>query len=430
MLDHAGAVRDLVAAVGVGLTDELSARPPMSRDDERALALALIGTELDRMANRALSTGQDPLTDGVEQHLKSRVIERLFGLGPLQPLLEMDEISNIHIPGADPVWVKYVDGRKELHPPVVDSDAELIELITTAAGRLDRTEKSFDKANWEVDLQLPNGDRLHAITAVSSRPHVTIRRHNFELSHLDDLVELNTIDPRLRRFLAAAVKARLNIVISGGPDAGKTTLLRCLINEIPEHERLITIEDNLELGLERFAAAHPDYETLVARRSNTEDAGEVTLAELVRAGLRMNPDRVIVGEVRGDELLPMLLAMSQGNDGSLCTIHASSSKDVFSRFAMYGALLPQQLTHEATNLLVANAVHLIVHVDWAGEQRVVTSIREVVAVDDNGQLASNELFRPGPDGSAVPGFPATDATRKRLAEHGYDDSGPIEGWSA
>ncbi len=430
MPDHAELVRELVAAVGVRLTDELSGREMMGRDDERALALALIGSELDRMANRALSTGEDPLTDGVEQHLKSRVIERLFGLGPLQPLLELVGVANISIPGVDPVWVEYVDGRKELHPPVVESNTELVELITTAASRLDRTEKSFDRANWEVNLRLPNGDRLHAITSVSGRTHVTIRRHDFELDRRDDLIERNTIDRQLQRFLAAAVKARFNIVVGGGTNSGKTTLLRCLINEIPDHERLITIEDSLELGLERFAVAHPDYETLVARPANQEGVGEVTQEQLVRAGLRMNPDRVIVGEVRGDELLPMLLAMSQGNDGSLCTIHASSSKDVFKRFAMYGSMLPQRLTNEATNLLVANAVHLIVHVGWAGTDRVVTSIREVVDVDDNGQLSSNELFRPGPDGTAVPGYPATDDTRRRLAEHGYDDAGPTEGWAA
>src|SRR5690606_29214455 len=144
-----------------------------------------------------------------------------------------------------------------------------------------------------------------------------------------------TVDPELSEFLKAAVKAKKNLIVAGGTGTGKTTMLRCLINEIPANERLITIEDSLEIGLEHFEELHPDFETLEAREANTEGVGESSLAELVRAGLRMDPQRVIVGEVRGAEVLPMLLAMSQGNDGSMCSIHADSSKGVFGRLAMY-----------------------------------------------------------------------------------------------
>jgi type IV secretory pathway ATPase VirB11/archaellum biosynthesis ATPase len=271
-------------------------------------------------------------------------------------------------------------------------------------------------------MQLPNGDRLNAVLyPPASRPRVTIRRHNFDLHRLAHLVEAGAIDRTLESFLTAATLARLNIVIAGGTNSGKTTMLRCLVNAIPPSERLITIEDSLEIGLERFADLHPDYETLTARTANTEGVGQITLAQLVRTGLRMSPDRVIVGEVRGDEILPMLLAMSQGNDGSLCTIHASTSKETFKRFQMYAAMTPERLDAETTNLLVANAVHLVVHIGWVDGRRVVTSVREVVDVDGP-QLVSNEIFQPGPDGRAVPGFPIRDDTMHRLQRTGSSRS--------
>ena len=159
---------------------------------------------------------------------------------------------------------------------------------------------------------------------------------------------------------------------------------------------------------------------LEAREANTEGVGEFSLAELVRAGLRMDPQRVIVGEVRGAEVLPMLLAMSQGNDGSMCSIHADSSKGVFGRLAMYAAMTRERLTPEVTNLLVSEAVDLIVHLGWVGGQRRVTSVREVAGILDAGQIASNELWAPGPDGAAVPHTPASTELVLELRAAGYD----------
>jgi pilus assembly protein CpaF len=375
---------------------------------------------LDALAAEALRDGRAPLGAAAERGLAGQVLDRLYGLGPLEPLLALEGVTNVAIAGAEPVWLEYADGRKVEHPPVVASSGELVDLVANAARRLDRSEKRFDAANWELDMQLPNGDRLHAVLfPPASRPRVTIRRHNFALYRLAHLVAAGTIDRTLASLLTAATLARLNIVIAGGTNSGKTTLLRCLINEIPAGERLITIEDSLEIGLERFADLHPDHETLTARAANTEGAGAISLAQLVRTGLRMSPDRVIVGEVRGDEILPMLLAMSQGNDGSLCTIHASTSKETFKRFQMYAAMTPERLDAHTTNLLVANAVHLVVHLGWVAGRRVVTSIREVVDVDGP-QLVSNEIVKPGPDGRGVPAFPVRDATLTRLQRHGFD----------
>lgn len=427
----------LVRRVGDELTARQSAQADagqarLTGEDERQLAQALIGRELETLATEALRDGRDPLDATAERRLAVQVLDRLYGLGPLQELLALEGVTNIAIPGADPVWLEYADGRKGIHPPVVSTPAELVDIIANAARRLDRSEKRFDAANWELDMQLPNGDRLNAVLyPPASRPRVTIRRHNFDLHRLSHLVEAGAIDRALESFLTAATLARLNIVIAGGTNSGKTTMLRCLVNAIPPGERLITIEDSLEIGLERFADLHPDYETLTARTANTEGVGQITLAQLVRTGLRMSPDRVIVGEVRGDEILPMLLAMSQGNDGSLCTIHASTSKETFKRFQMYAAMTPERLDAETTNLLVANAVHLVVHIGWVDGRRVVTSVREVVDVDGP-QLVSNEIFQPGHDGRAVPGFPIRDDTMHRLVVCGFESQllANRDGWWA
>jgi len=237
-------------------------------------------------------------------------------------------------------------------------------------------------------------------------------------------------DDLLASFLSAAVRARANVIVAGGTGTGKTTTLRCLINEIPSDERLITIEDSLEIGIERFDDLHPDHETLEAREANTEGVGAFTLAELVRSALRMDPQRVIVGEVRGSEVLPMLLAMSQGNDGSMCSIHADSSKGVFSRLAMYAAMTAERLAPEVTNLLVANAVDLVVHLGWIEGERTVTSVREITGTLEAGQIVSNELWRPGPTGAAVPAAPPTTEFARSLEEHGFRpfDHAAAEGW--
>jgi Flp pilus assembly CpaF family ATPase len=287
-----------------------------------------------------------------------------------------------------------------------------------------RSERRFDAAHPELNLQLPDGSRLFAVMGVSARPSVAIRRHLFPKVFLADLIGLGALDDVLAGFLAAAVRARKNLIVGGGTGMGKTTMLRALINEIPPSERLITVEDSLELGIDRFPELHPDVVTLEAREANVEGRGAVALDQLVRMGLRMDPDRVIVGEVRGDEVLPMLNAMSQGNDGSMCTIHAHSSESVFRKLAMYAMQTPQRLPLEATNLLVANAVDFVVHLGCAPgpdrrRARFVTSVREVV--DAEGPLVvSNEVFRPGADGRAVPGVPMRTATLDALVDAGFD----------
>jgi Flp pilus assembly CpaF family ATPase len=202
-------------------------------------------------------------------------------------------------------------------------------------------------------------------------------------------------------------------------------LLRALINEVPAHERLVTIEDSLELGIDRFTSLHPDVVTLEARQPNIEGRGGIELEQLVRMGLRMNPDRVLVGEVRGPELIPMLLAMTQGRDGSMCTIHAASARHVFDRALMYGLLPPYALPVEASAHLFASAVDFVVHVadDRMGAdappRRRIDTVLEVVGAEGQ-TIAANEVFRADDDAPARPvaGLPLRQATRADLVRAG------------
>jgi pilus assembly protein CpaF len=355
----------------------------------------------------------------------------LFGVGRLQPLLEDPEVENIDINGCDRVFVSYADGREELADPVADSDEELIELIQILAASVGLASRPFDSANPQLDLRLPDGSRLSAVMAVCSRPSVSIRRSRLGKVSLEDLVGNGTVTPQLASFLKAAVKARKNVMIAGSTNSGKTTLLRALAAEIPPHERLITVERALELGLDKFEDAHPNVVAFEERLPNSEGLGGVGMAELVRRSLRQNPSRVIVGEVLGDEIVTMLNAMSQGNDGSLSTIHANSSLEVFNRISTYALQAEERLPVEATHMLVAGSINFVVflrkrndyHVG-GGLQRVVESVREVTGVD--GRVLSSEVFAPNADGVAVPH--ATISCIDDLALHGYDPV-PLARWS-
>ena len=242
-------------------------------------------------------------------------------------------------------------------------------------------------------------------------------------------MRMGTLDVALREFVRAAMSAKKSCIICGGTGAGKTTLLRAMAADIAPAERLVTIEDSLELGLDRFPDLHPDVVALEAREPNLEGEGGVSLAELVRWALRMSPDRVIVGEARGEEVLALLNAMSQGTDGSMATLHASSSRGAFSKLATYAVQAPERLPLEATNLLVANSVHFVIYLAQDGEARYVSSVREVVDAEGP-TVVSNEVFRPGPGGRAVPGAPFRADTLDRLIAVGFDPAvlERSEGW--
>lgn len=412
----------LVEVVGELLADERVERqeqgdPPMSPEDEFSFARDAARMECIR---RRKEGDEHAVSLQDESEAVVRCVSEVLGLGRLQPLLDDEEITDIHVRGWDSVWVRLRNGEKQRRDPIVDSDRALIELIRRVATRMGNSERRFDAGNPELNLQLPDGSRLFAIMEVSRRPSLIVRRHRFELSSLDELVDLGTLDGRLRDFFTAAVMARRNIVIAGGTGSGKTTLLRALINAIPSDQRIVTIEDSFEIGIDRFPDLHPDHDVLQSRPMNVEGNGEISLSDLTRMALRMDPDRVIVGEVRGAEAFPMLMAMSQGNNGSMCTMHADSTRSVFPKLAAYVSMASTGLPVETVNLLVASAVHFVVFIDKVGGRRCISSIREVV--DSEGvTVVSNEIFSRQPDGQGRWPYPMRDTTRALLASCGLSD---------
>jgi Flp pilus assembly CpaF family ATPase len=418
--------RQLLADVADDLAGWVHAREAEGRrpgpQEEREQADHLVRRALERTSRQRLAGGVEPLTEADEQWLATEVTTRLFGYGPLDRLLQDRTIENVHANGCDQVFISRAGGGRELGPALASSDGELVELIRRVAAQGGRTERRFDDAKPLLNLRLPDGSRLSAVMHVAARPSLSIRRHRHTDISLSDLVAMGTIDDLLAAVMAAAVRRPHphNVVVAGGTDAGKTTFLRALLAEIAPWERLVVIEDALELQLEQDRERHPNVVELETREANVEGAGEITMRDLARHALRMAPDRVIVGEVRGGEVLEMLLAMSQGNDGSLCTLHADSSAAALTKIATYALMAPERMPIEATNLLIAQSVNLVVHLARQRDgSRVVSSVREVTGADGR-IVASNEVFSPGPDGRARLAHPFTERTLDRLVANGLD----------
>jgi Flp pilus assembly CpaF family ATPase len=389
----------------------------LTRVNDHEVAVSILSAEILRLrANAAIGGSGTSLSD---TELTELALEQVFGLGRLQPYLNDETISDIHVRGCAPVWVKRRDGSREMLDPIVDSDQELVELIRHIATRHTPYERRFDSANPELNLQLNDGSRLFATMEVAQRPSLVIRRHGFDISTLDQLLELNFMSSSVAAFLSAAVLARRNIVVAGGTGSGKTTLLRALLNEIPANERLVTIEDAYELGIDRFEDLHPDYDALQSRPPNTEGVGEIDLVRLTRMALRMDPDRVIVGEVRGAEAFPMLLAMSQGNNGSMCTIHADSARSVIPKLAAYIALADTGLPAATINMLISSSLHLVVHVENTEWGRRLTSVHEIVDVADS-YVVTNSLFKLDDVGNLIVDYPMRHETLELLIRFGFD----------
>jgi Flp pilus assembly CpaF family ATPase len=412
-------VRTLAELVADVLADERLRNDAGERAPNAAQELELardtVRAEVARLAAKRPYDAWPPLD---EDALVKEVVARVLGLGGLEALLADPDVSDIHVRGSDSVWVKLRDGRRERRGPIVESDEELVSLIRRAATRFSRTEKRFDAGTPELNMQLPDGSRLFAVMEVSTRPSLIIRRHRFELSSLDELRGLDVFDADVQSLLESMVRARRNVVIAGGTGSGKTTLLRALINEVPPAERIVTIEDAYELGLEHFSERHPDYDALQSRSANIEGEGEVTLADLTRMALRMDPDRVIVGEVRGAEAFPMLMAMSQGNNGSMCTMHADGTRSVFPKLAAYMSMASTGLPVETVNVLVASALHFVVFIENHEGRRRIASIREVVDTDGN-NIVSNEIVARSGNAPTQWPFPLRASTRELLTEHGF-----------
>ena len=415
--------RELIAELALRVTTALtqermkSLGTTLTKVNDHDVAVSILSAELLRLRADAAIGGSGSLLSDAE--LMDFALEQVFGLGRLQPYLNDETISDIHVRGCAPVWVKRRDGTREMLDPIVDSDQELVELIRHIATRHTPYERRFDSANPELNLQLNDGSRLFATMEVAQRPSLVIRRHGFDISTLDQLLQLNFMSTSVAAFLSAAVLARRNIVVAGGTGSGKTTLLRALLNEIPANERLVTIEDAYELGIDRFEDLHPDYDALQSRPPNTEGVGEIDLVRLTRMALRMDPDRVIVGEVRGAEAFPMLLAMSQGNNGSMCTIHADSARSVVPKLAAYIALADTGLPAATINMLISSSLHLVVHVENTEWGRRLSSVHEIVDVADS-YVVTNSLFKLDDAGNLVVDYPMRHETLELLIRFGFD----------
>jgi pilus assembly protein CpaF len=426
-VDH-GLVKRLRQEVGDRLAqqrrlDAASGLTPMSSEDERQFARAIISQVLEEFARGEITSGRRPPSAEEEEALAAGVHAALFGVGRLQPLLEDTEIENIDINGCDQVFIGYADGSEAMGEPVAESDEELVELIQILAAYSGLSSRPFDTANPQLDLRLPDGSRLSAVMDVTIRPALSIRRARLGKVFLSDLVGNGTVSAELGHFLRAAVLARKNIMLAGATNAGKTTMLRAIANEIPANERLVTVERALELGLDQFPELHPNCVAFEQRLPNSEGQGAISMADLVRRSLRMNPSRVIVGEVLGDEIVTMLNAMTQGNDGSLSTIHANSSMEVFNRVSTYAIQSEERLPIEASHMLIAGAIDFVVFIEKRNDyahggrlRRFVSSVREVTGCD--GRVLSSEVFASGRDGFAAPAAPIS--CLDDLAEHGYD----------
>jgi Flp pilus assembly CpaF family ATPase len=351
----------------------------------------------------------------------------MYKAGELQELLDDPDVENIDINGCDEVWVTYADGRGKVRVgAIAATDDDLIQIVQNLAAYASMNARPFTRANPELDLRLPDGSRLSAVMAAAERPIVSIRRNRYPQMFLAKLVELGTIDDQLACFLQAAVRARMNIVVAGATDAGKTTLLRALINCIHVTERLITVERSLELGLRRHPELHQDVVELEEVLPDAEGNGGITIQELVRRTRRHNPSRVIVGEVLGPEVVEMLSAMSQGNNGSLSTVHARSANDVFAKLAQYAGQY-EHVDNAVAHSLIAGAVDFVVFIGKnrrLGGRRCVTTVLEVAGAPD-GRVASSPIFGRSPiDGRAtrVLDVAITEERAEELADAGYDDT--------
>jgi Flp pilus assembly CpaF family ATPase len=411
--------------------DEDAGAPPLSAEARDEFARSVLSDLTEAHTTAELGRGVPVLSSEDERRVQGEVLAEVLGLGGLEPLLADSSIENINING-DRTFVRRADGSRYRLPAITGSDAELVSLIRDLAAHAGVQERRWDRGAPLVNFHLADKSRVFAVMAVTARPSVSIRRHRFRHVTLAALRANGTIDRGLEALLAALVAARKNIVVAGGTAIGKTTMLLALADQIPPSERLVTVEDVFELGLDADEQAHPDVVAMQVREANTEGEGAISAADLVRAALRMSPDRVIVGEVRGPEVIPMLNAMSQGNDGSMTTIHSSTSRGVFTRLASYAVQGPERLPIEATNLLIASAVHVVIHLaEPRGERgrRVVSSVREVVDADGS-QVITNELYRPGPDRRGLPAAPPTGELLDDLIAVGLDPALLSQGWWA
>lgn len=319
------------------------------------------------------------------ENLVEEVVDELVGYGPLESLIKDDRINDILVNGPKKIFIER-DGRLETTTLRFMDDEHVLRVIRRILSHLGRR---IDEASPMVDARLPDGSRVNAIIPplALDGPCLSIRKFRKQPLLSGDLLQYGTLDNEMLAFLTLAVERRCNLIVSGGTGAGKTTLLNVLSRFIPNSERIVTIEDAAELQLE-----HEHVVRLETRPSNIDDNGEITARELVKNSLRMRPDRIVLGEVRGEEVMDVLQAMNTGHDGCMSTVHANSPEDAMLRFEMLAGLAKFHGTESTLRKMIAAAIELVVQIArMPNGQRKVISITEVVGIRD-GQFVLNELY--------------------------------------
>jgi pilus assembly protein CpaF len=345
-----------------------------------------VHAEVSRLAENVLAQEAMPLSVSERERLVNDVQHELFGLGPLEPLLADSTISDILVNTHDTI---YIERRGKLEPSNVrfKDDEHLmrvIERIVSSVGR------RIDESSPMVDARLQDGSRVNAIIPplAIDGPVLSIRRFGSDPLKMSMLIEYKALTKDIADMLQMVVTARLNVLISGGTGAGKTTLLNALSAYIPENERIVTIEDSAELQLQQ-----PHVVRLETRPPNIEGRGEVTQRDLVRNSLRMRPDRIVIGEVRGGEAIDMLQAMNTGHDGSLTTIHANTPRDALARLETMIQMTGMRLSDRAMRQQIAAALNLVVQVARMSDgSRRVTSISEITGMEGE-TITMQEIFQ-------------------------------------
>ncbi len=346
---------------------------------------AMVSVKVTAAINDILNEDGCLLTDIDRARLIEELKNELLGLGPLEPLLRDDQVNDILVNRHDQV---YVEKRGKLFATdvVFQDDQHLMLIIDRIVSRVGRR---VDESSPMVDARLPDGSRVNAIIPplALDGPALSIRRFGKHRFDIGALVENGALTWDLVEFLLAVVRARLNVIVCGGTGSGKTTMLNCLSAFVPEDERIITIEDSAELSLQQ-----PHVVRLETRPPNLEGRGEVTQRDLVRNCLRMRPDRIVVGEVRGAEVFDMLQAMSTGHDGSIATIHANSARECLGRLEMMMLLSGASIPQRAMRQQIASAVNIIVHLARLSDgSRKVMRISEVSGMEGE-MIMMQDLF--------------------------------------
>jgi len=341
--------------------------------------------QLDRAIDEVMRTHELLLSSADIQQIRKTITDEILGLGPLADLMLDPQLTDILVNGPKDVWIDK-DGRLQKTAVTFDDEAHVRRVLDRLISGLG---KHLDEGSPSVDARLSDGSRLHAIIPpLCARGSViSIRRFRQDTVDADTLLAQGCLTPAMLTLLLDAVKSRKNIVIAGGAGAGKTTLLNVLASHIPADERIITAEETAELKFD-----HPHVISLETRAVNSEGRGDVRLRDLVRNALRMRADRIIVGEVRGEEVLDMLQAMNVGHDGSLTTVHANSARDVVLRLETLALLNATTIPRAAITNMISAAIDLIVHIArFRDGKRRITNITALQT--PGGQAVLRELYR-------------------------------------